>query len=391
MIRALLVFLFFLALFTVSVFFAMQQTGFASLRYGDTEYTVNLVHFVIGIFILLPLLYIFFKLVGLLFNAPKLIHDKMSSRRHNKALKDTQQGLTKFIQGDWTQSEKLLLRGAENSNASAINYIWAARAAHQRGDFTERDTHLAEAKNANPDETAALDVLQAEMLLEQNLPEQALASLSKHSDAIRSNSKIATLFANAYEQLQDWERLASIIPQLKNAKHLDAKLYSHIEKQALKGLLKTQQNNADEIGTKYKDALLADAELTVGYVSVLRQQGKHETAESVASTSLNKNWNSELAHQYGLIEFKDAGAALSKAESWAEQHTDDENLYLSLGRICKQAQLWGKAKAYFESSLSRKPLAEAYAELSSLHEQLDEHDDAHRCAKKGLQVATNKL
>ena len=81
----------------------MQQTGFASLQYGDTEYTVNLVHFVIGIFILLPIIYIFFKLIGLLFNAPKLIHDKMISRRHNKALKDTQQGLTKFIQGDWTQ------------------------------------------------------------------------------------------------------------------------------------------------------------------------------------------------------------------------------------------------------------------------------------------------
>ncbi|MEM7401127.1 MAG: heme biosynthesis HemY N-terminal domain-containing protein [Pseudomonadota bacterium] len=391
MIRALFVFLFFLALFTVSVFFAMQQTGFASLRFGDTEYTVNLVNFVIGIFILLPLLYIFFKLVGLLFNAPKLIHDKMSSRRHNKALKDTQHGLTKFIQGDWVQSEKLLLRGAENSKASAINYIWAACAAHQRGDFTERDAHLAAAKNANPDETATLDVLQAEMLLEQNMPEQALASLSKHSDAIRSNSKIATLFSTAYEQLQDWDRLASIIPQLKNAKNLDAQHYSHIVKQALKGLLKTQQNNADEIGTKHKDALLADGELTVEYVSALRQQGKHELAESISSTSLNTNWNSKLAHQYGLIEFKDAGAVLSKAEKWAEQHTDDENLYLSLGRICKQAQLWGKAKAYFESSLSRKPLAETYAELSSLHEQLDEHDDAHRCAKKGLQLATNKL
>ena len=391
MIRALLVFLLFLALFTVSVFIAMQQTGFASLRYGDTEYTVNLVHFVIGAFILLPIIYIFFKLIGLLFKAPKLIHEKMSNRRHNKALKDTQQGLTKFIQGDWIQSEKLLLRGAENSNTSAINYIWAARAAHQRGDFTERDTHLAAAKNANPEETAALDVLQAEMLLEQKMPEQALASLSKHNGAIRTNPKIATLFANAYEQLQDWDKLAGIIPQLKNVKNLDAQVYSHIEKQALKGLLNNQQNNADEIGTKYKDALLADNELTVEYVSALRQQGKYELAESIASTSLNKNWNTELVHQYGLIKFKDPGAILAKAEKWAEQHTDDENLYLSLGRICKQAKLWGKAKAYFESSLSRKPLAETYAELSNLHEQLDEHDDAHRCAKKGLQVATNRL
>ncbi len=388
MIRALLVFLFFLALFTISVFFAMQQTGFASLRYGDTEYTVNLVHFVIGLFILLPIIYVFFKLVGLLFNAPKFIHDKMRRRRQNKALSDTKQGLTKYIQGDWSESEKLLLRGAKDSNASAINYIWAAQAAHQRGDFTLRDTHLASAKNANPNETTVLDILQAGMLLEQKMPEQALASLSKHNESIRSNPKIAMLFAKAYEQLKDWDKLADIMPQLKNTKNLDRQIYTVIEKQALKGLLNNSQNNADEIGTKHKDALLADSELTVEYVSTLRRQGKHELAESVANAGLKSNWSTELIHEFGLIDFKDPGTTLAKAESWAEKHTDDENLYLSLGRICKKAKLWGKAKAYFESSLSRKPLAETYAELASLHEQLDEHDEANRCAKKGLKLAT---
>ena len=83
----------------------------------------------------------------------------------------------------------------------------------------------------------------------------------------------------------------------------------------------------------------------------------------------------------------DAVQALNKVEKWAEHHTDDTYLYLTLGRICNKAQLWGKAKAYFESSLSRKPLAETYAELAALHEQLNEMDEAHRCAKKGLKIA----
>ena len=390
MIRVLLIFLFFLALFTASVFFAMQQTGFASLRYGDTEYTVNLVHFVIGLFILLPIIYIFFKLISLLFNAPKLIHEKMSIRRHKNALSDTKQGLSKYIQGEWSESEKLLMRGAEDASTSEINYIWAAKAAHERGDFELRDTHLASAKNANPNDIMALNILQAEMLLEQNMPEQALASLSEHHDSIRSNPKIATLIASAYEQLQDWSKLADLLPQLKSSKYLDGSFYSQIEKQALNGLLTNRQNNAAEIGLKHKDALLADSELTVCYVKALRQQGQHELAESVTNTSLKTNWNTELIHQYGLIDFKDPGATLAKAESWAEKHTNDVHLYLTLGRICKKAQLWGKAKAYFESSLSRKPLAETYAELASLHEQLDEQADANHCAKKGLQLATSK-
>lgn len=263
-----------------------------------------------------------------------------------------------------------------------------------RGDFTERDAHLAAAKNSSSANQSALDVLRAELLLDQRMPEQALANLSQHEDTIiRSNPKIACLFANAYEQLGDWEKLSGIIPQLKNSKNIDQHTCSQIEKRAIQGLLNNSQNasNIDEIGTKYRENISADNELTLAYVTALRQQGKHELAESTVSAALAKNWCSQLVHEYGLIEIKDPSQALNKAEQWVEQHTNDENLYLTLGRICNKAQLWGKAKAYFESSLTRKPLAETYAELATLHEQLDEMEDAHRCAKKGLKLATRSI
>ena len=248
-------------------------------------------------------------------------------------------------------------------------------------------------KTSSPADHAALDVLRAELLLDQHMPEQALASLNQHEDAIRSNPKIACLFANAYEQLGDWGKLSNIIPQLKNSKHIDQHTVSQIEKRAIHGLLNNSQNtsNMDEIGTKYRENISSDNELTLAYVAALRQQGKHELAESTVCTALANNWCTKLVHEYGLIEVKDPSQALNKAEQWVEKHTNDENLYLTLGRICSKAQLWGKAKAYFESSLTRKPLAETYAELATLHEQLDEMDDAHRCAKKGLKLATRSI
>ncbi len=399
MIRALLVFIFFLIIFTASVFFAMQEPGFVNFSYGDSEYTINLVHFVIGLFIVLPLLYIFFKILGLIFNAPKMINNSVTRRRQNKASRDIQKGLSKYTQGEYAQSEKLLLGAVDHSSSAEINYTWAARSAHKRGDYAERDKHLAAAKQSNPEDSSALDVLRAELLLDQHMPEQALASLSQQSDAVRSNPKIASLFATAYEQLGDWTKLAELIPQLKASKNIDAQTYKRIEKQTLKGLFSDSQNSVqdssgsnkiglDEIGTKYRDAIAADNELTLEYVSALREQGRHDVAESTVVNALDKKWCSKLVREYGLIDLKDPSAAIDKAEKWVAQHTNDENLYLSLGRICNKAQLWGKAKTYFESSLSRKPLAETYAELAALHEQLDEMDDAHKCAKKGLKLAT---
>ncbi len=390
MIRALLVFIFFLIVFTAAVFITMQAPGFASFTYGDTTYELPLVEFVIGLFILFTVFYIVLRLFALLFSAPKRIQSAMDKRRQSKALDCTRDGLTKFTQGDWTQSEKLLLSGADNSNTAMVNYIWAARAAHMRGDFAERDAHLSEAKSNSPEEQSALDVLRAELLLDQKMPEQALASLSPYEDTMRSNPKIASLFANTYEQLGDWGKLAEIIPQLKSSKNMSQQTFTQIEKKAIQGLLMNSQNasDVDEIGTKFRESILNDEALTLNYISALRQQGKHELAESTAANALNIKWSPKLVREYGLIELKDPSQALIKAEKWVDLHTNDEYLYLTLGRICNKAQLWGKAKAYFESSLSRKPLAETYSELATLHEQLDEMNDAHKCAKKGLKLAT---
>lgn len=393
MIRALLIFIFFLIVFTATVFITMQAPGFASFTYGATTYELPLVEFVIGLFILFTAFYIVLRLFALLFSAPKRIQSAMDKRRQNKSLGNTQEGLTKFTQGDWAQSEKLLLSGADHSNVAMVNYIWAARAAHMRGSFTERDTYLSKAKSKSPAEQLALEVLRAELLLDQNMPEQALANLSQHEGVMNSNPKIASLFAHTYEQLGDWNKLAEIIPQLKSSKDMNQQTIKQIEKKAIHGLLNSSQTaeNVDEIGTRFRESILNDEMLTLDYVSALRQQGKHELAESTTTHALNNNWNPKLVHEYGLIDLKDPSQALTKAEKWIDQHTNDEYLYLTLGRICNKAQLWGKAKAYFETSLSRKPLAETYSELAALHEQLNEMDDAHKCAKKGLKLATRSM
>jgi HemY protein len=370
----------------------MQAPGFASFTYGETTYELPLVEFVIGLFIFFTVFYIILRLLALLFSAPKRIQSVMENRRQKKALGCTQKGLTKFTQGDWAQSEKLLISGANHSDAAMVNYTWAARAAHMRGNYTERDAHLSEAKLKNPTEQPALDVLRAEFLLDQKMPEQALASLSEHEDEMHSNPKITSLFANAYEQMGNWNKLADIIPLLKSSKNISQQTFSDIENKTIQGLLDSSHNasNVDEIGTKYRDSILNNEILTLNYVSALQQQGKHELAESITTDAINNNWSSKLVRQYGLINFKDPSQALNKAEKWVNQHTNDEYLYLTLGRICNKAQLWGKAKAYFESSLSRKPLAETYSELAALHEQLDEMEDAHKCAKKGLKLATRR-
>ncbi len=396
MLRALIIFIFFLLVFAGLTFFLMQKPGFAVFNYGDLSIELPLVKFVIGLFIFFTILYFILRLLSFLFGAPKRIHQSVSRSKQQKAISTTKQGLTQFILGDWQKSEKLLLKGADNIDNACVNYIWAARSAHQAGDYETRDHHLSMAKECTPDAKAALNVLQAELLLDQGLPEQALASLNQQSNKIHSNPKIAMLFAAAYEQLNDWQKLATIIPDLKRTKGLDKQQLNKIERKTVQGLLSGNFNklNADEaikIGSQFKEVIAADHDLTVAYIEALCEQNKYTEAETLITKSLNDKWNSKLIYLYGLLELDDYSNALKNAEQWAKTQTNDANLYLTLGRLCKRAQLWGKAKSYFESSLSRKPLPEAYAELAALHEQLDEADDAYQCTKKGLKLAAKVI
>ncbi len=374
----------------------MQEPGFALFSYGDLSIEVPLVNFTIGLFVVIAILYALSKMFSFLFNAPARIQSATLRRKQSKALNDTKEGLTKYIVGDWGKSEKLLLRGVSNTDKACVNYIWAARSAHFSGDYDARDKHLGEAKNCSSNAKAAFNILQAELLLDQGLPEQALASLNQHINEIRSNPKIAKLVLTAYLELNDWKKISEILPDIKSSKILDKHAIECIKKQTALGLLNRYKQNdsslkLESISSQFEDIIFSNSDLTISYIEALRAKVNYEKASSIITKSIEQHWNSELIRQYGLLHFKDPSKALSKAEKWTEHHRDDAHLYLTLGRLCKHAKLWGKAKAYFESSLSRKPLAETYAELARLHEQLNETDDAYQCTKKGLKLATKAV
>jgi HemY protein len=61
-------------------------------------------------------------------------------------------------------------------------------------------------------------------------------------------------------------------------------------------------------------------------------------------------------------------ARIAHAERWLNSHPRDASLLLTLGRLCREKQLWGKAQSYLEASLAVEASAEAHLELAGLLE-----------------------
>jgi len=399
MLRVFLIFVLFLTIFAGVIFYLLQAPGFVNFSYGSSSTEIRLVDFVAALFLIIPLLYMLIRLLSFIFSAPKRIQAASAKRKFNKHLADTKHGMTKFIQGDWPNAEKLLLRAAETSTqlngqqqdneTACMNYIWAACAAHESADYNNRDQYLDQAKNCGVEEQSAFNVLQAELLLDQGLTEQALAALNQESNQLRNNTKIANLYTKAYAKLEAWDKLADILPQIFKNKQFPAKNLQLIQEQVAQGLIKQNQGNLaaiEKVGSTFNKIITANQKLTNAYINTLRQHKSFNTAEVFTANALDTKWDSELIRLYGLLSPDEPGKVLSKAEKWLSSHEDDANLHLSLGRLCKRAQLWGKAKTYLETSVKLKPQSESYAELASLHEQLDETDAAQECAKKCLEL-----
>jgi HemY protein len=120
-----------------------------------------------------------------------------------------------------------------------------------------------------------------------------------------------------------------------------------------------------------------DPVLILASVPVLIANNSHEEAAQLVEDALETQWDSDLAAIYASCVDADALARIAHAERWLDQHPRDSNLLLTLGRLCRRQQLWGKAQSYLDASLSVKLTREGHLELAALFDQLGQPDRAN--------------
>jgi HemY protein len=83
----------------------------------------------------------------------------------------------------------------------------------------------------------------------------------------------------------------------------------------------------------------------------------------------------------------EARARIERAERWLLERNRDAQLLATLGRLCGQAELWGKARSFLEASLSFEESRAAHLELARLAERLGQPDDAQQHYRRAAELA----
>ncbi len=354
-------------------------------------YSMTVMTAIILLIIVLFIIYVVYKLL----HGSNLVSYKfqrwMNNRKKRKTRRNINRGLIELTEGNWKNAEHCLINSAKASDTPVINYLAAARAAHEQGAYQRRDDYLRQAHLVANNAEVAVSLTQAELQMSHQQFEQALATLSHLHEIVPQHTYVLKLLKKIYIELNEWQGLLDILPELRKNKVGKVLELDQLESQAYQILLTEAKKESTQVRVQtlwqqLPKRLHNDPDLVTHYVDCLLSFHQDQVAETLLQTTLKKIWDDRLVRLYGLINSDAPDRQLALAENWLKQQQHDAELLLCLGRIAKRCQLWGKARSYFEDSVRYQPRAIAYRELADLLDQLNEKTLAYNNYRLGLQL-----
>jgi HemY protein len=323
--------------------------------------------------------YLLLRLVTHTLRLPLHVRAFRERRRVEKGRAAMLFALQALFEGRYARAEKAASEAYELGEAPALSALIAARAASEMRELERRDHWLARAASHDADARQARLAVQASLLLDDRRYEDALAVLRELSDSGPKRISTQRMLMKAHQRLGHWDevrRLAAALgkrgvlaevaaTQLRISAQIEA-LRQHAGDAAL--LLACWQRTEDKL-----DARVARTAAQL----FLAQMDFHRSREIVAA-ALESEWGEALVLLYGDCLGPDVLVQIERAESWLKARPRDRALLLTLGRLCLQQELWGKAQSYLEASLSEEPSRSAHIALAQLFDRIGKPENADR-------------
>ncbi|MBA1193018.1 heme biosynthesis protein HemY [Pseudomonas entomophila] len=378
-----------------------KHSGYVLIAYGGFRYQSSLwatLGLLLAAFLLAALVR---YLIGLVLVSSGVVNPWSRRNRSRRTQVAIKQGQLDLAEGRWASAQRHLHRAAEAERYPLFYYLGAARAANEQGRYDERDTLLERALDRQPQAELAVALSHAQLQMDQGQDDQALETLDAMYARYPDNAQVLRLLQRLHMRRGDWSAVIRLLPDLRKGKVLPAAELAELEQRAWgQNLSLTHGGDADVQAVRQSlerawEQLTAaqrqEPRLVLAYAEQLRQAGAQKEAEHVLRTTLKRQYESPLARLYGLVRGEDPARQLHFAEGLLKAHPSDPSLLLTLGRLCLQQRLWGKARDYLESSLRFQRNPETCAELARLLASLGETARSNQLFEEGLSLLDERL
>ena len=370
---------------------ANGDPGYVLIGSGNWSIESSLFLFVMATAVTLLLLY---ALLKILFGLKKL-----PQHRKQKKIKRSQQALTDALvdsaEGNWLKAEKSLIRNAANSDTPLIHYLTAVRTAQSRGDLKRCNLYLKQAYKTAPDSKMAIGLTRANLQLSNQQFKEAVENLTKLKTLSPGHGSVLKLLHRAYTQVEDWEALKALMPELQKHKVLKQAEIKLLETEAYSGLLKKQAEVGNIAALKaHWHSTPKHIQAMPGvhsiYFAAMIEAGSGQEIEEAIAYELDRDWNESLLVLFAHIKSDHPEAQLQQAEQWLEKHPQDPILLRVLGKLSIHSKP-ESAEKYLTDSLTIEPSVDACLLLGDLLAERGQHEMASQHYRKGVLLASTEV
>ena len=195
-----------------------------------------------------------------------------------------------------------------------------------------------------------------------------------------------------------WDEVLRLASQLSKRDAISPALAEEYKVQATVELLARSADEAGAFERRWRGIAAADRvqpRIAAAGARHAAALGKAALAREILENALAAEWVPQLVGLYGETpegssadaRVQEARARIERAEHWLLERNRDAQLLATLGRLCAQAELWGKARSFLEASLSFEESRAARVELARLAERLGESDEAQRHFRRAAELS----
>lgn len=372
-----------LALLTIAIVVALfllleRSSGYVLVSYAEWQVEMSVVIALAIFAITFLVIYSIVQLIFYILRAPKSI--SIWNRRHRsmRGMNKTTQGLVAYVEGRWQMASRLLDKAANSSATPLVNYLFAAKASSAYGDDKAVDLYLKKAASTVDGADVAIGLTQAEMQVEKQQFELALATLTRVKRKVSGHPVTLTLLAKTYRGLKDWEGLLQLLPQLSNSTLISEQV-DDLSLLACEGLLQGAKDNKDMLRDRWRKIpsnLKKKAAVKSSYAKALVAIGAHDEAEALTREGLSTQIEQDLLDIYVALNDVDINRRLNFLQKLANKNAGDPAVTFSLIDLYMQSGKKEEASVKAEAVLPSAQRVRDLALIAKLYLSLGDKDKA---------------
>ncbi|WP_435103102.1 heme biosynthesis HemY N-terminal domain-containing protein [Arhodomonas sp. AD133] len=372
-----------------------DHDGFVILKVDEYSVQTSLILFAAILLVAWFLLTVVWGTVVRVIRTPRGLRRWWRGRRRSRGRDELVNGLIQLAEGHYEQAERMLTRHPDVDGLPLFHYLLAAIAAHRRSDMDARDRFLTLADESETGAEVAVGLLQAQFQLESQQWEQALATLSWLHERAPGNRRVLGLLYRCAVELEDWERAADLLPELRRHDALTSDELAGLETRLARKRLEAAvapggEQRLASVWQGLTRAQRQDPELRAFYARCLIRANDSATAADLLRGWLRRDWDDRLVAVWGELDGIPADQAYGQAEKWLERRPEDPVLLRAAALQALRAGFWGRARSCLEAAVARGGDAATERLLGDLYHQLGETELARNAWQRALDAGLGR-